>query len=152
MAKGGDITKWEPFGGVSRLRREMDRLFEDFFGPRRGLPVPLEGEWAPPLDVAETADQVVVKAELPGMDPKDINITMTGDLLTIKGEKKSEREETKESYHLVERSYGSFARTVTLPAAVDADKIDAKYEKGVLTITCPKKEVVKPKAIEIKSA
>jgi HSP20 family protein len=130
----------------------MDRLFEDFFGPRRWGLVPWEGEWAPPLDLAETADQVVVKAEVPGIDAKDINITLSGDLLTIKGEKKSEREETKESYHLVERSYGSFARSVTLPAAVDVDKIEAKYEKGVLTVTCPKKEAVKPKAIEIKTA
>jgi HSP20 family protein len=94
---------------------------------------------------------VVVKAEVPGIDPKNINITLAGEVLTIKGEKKSEREETKESYHLVERSYGSFSRSLTLPAAVNVDKIDAKYEKGVLTVTCPKKEKVKAKAIEIKA-
>jgi HSP20 family protein len=152
MAKGGEIVKREPVGEVSRLRREMDRVFENFFGPRRWGLLPWEGEWAPPLDVAETADQVVVKAEIPGMDPKDINLSLTGDQLTIKGEKKSEREETKENYHLVERSYGSFARSVTLPAAVDEDKIEAKYDQGVLTVTCPKKEVVKPKAIKIKTA
>ena len=92
-----------------------------------------------------------MKAEVPGMDAKDINISVTGDALTIKGEKKSEREETEENYHLVERSYGSFSRSLTMPAAVDLDKIEAKYDKGVLTITCPKKEEVKPKAIEIKT-
>jgi HSP20 family protein len=152
MSKGGEIAKREPAGGVSRLRREMDRVFEDFFGPRGWGLQPCTEEWAPPLDVAETADKVVVKSEIPGMDPKEIDLSLTGDQLTIKGEKKSEREETKENYHVTERSYGSFARSVTLPAAVEADKIEARYEKGVLTITCPKKEVVKPKAIEIKSA
>jgi len=150
MAK--ELVKWEPFREVSRLRREMDRLWEDFFGPRGRELRPWEGQWAPAMDVSETADQIVVKAEVPGIDPQNINITLTGDVLAIKGEKKSEREETKESYHLVERSYGSFSRSLTLPAAVNADKIDAKYEKGVLTITCPKKERVKPKAIEIKAA
>ncbi|HAY21302.1 MAG TPA: molecular chaperone [Desulfobacterales bacterium] len=149
MAK--ELVKWEPFREVSRLRREMDRVFEDFFGPRRWGLIPWEGEWTPAMDVAETDEQVVVKAEIPGIEPKEINISLTGDVLTVKGEKKSEREEKKENYHLVERSYGAFSRSVTLPAAVDADKIDAKYEKGVLTITCPKKEAVKPKQIEIKA-
>ena len=104
------------------------------------------------MDVAETPEKVTVKAELPGLDPKEIDISLVGDLLTIKGEKKSEREENKENYHLVERSYGSFSRALRLPAAVDIDQIDAKYDQGVLTITCPKKEPVKPKAIEIKTA
>ena len=149
MAK--ELMKREPMGELGRLRREMDRLWEDFLSPRFWGWRPWESEWAPPVDVSETADQVVVKAEVPGIDPKAINITLAGDVLTVKGEKKSEREETKENYHVVERSYGSFSRSLTLPAAVDVDKIDAKYEKGVLTITCPKKEEVKPKTIEIKA-
>ena len=103
------------------------------------------------MDVAETEGEVVVKAEVPGIDPKEINISLSGDVLTVKGEKKSEREEKKENYHLVERSYGAFLRSVTLPAAVNADKIEANYDKGVLTITCPKKEKVKPKQIQIKA-
>jgi len=145
-----EVVKWEPFREVSRLRREMDRFWEDFFGPgplwRRG------GEgWLPAVDVAETPEKVTVKVEVPGIDPKNLDISLVGDLLTIKGEKKSERQETKESYHLVERSHGSFSRALRLPAAVNADKIEAQYEKGVLTITCPKKEVVKPKAIIIKT-
>jgi HSP20 family protein len=147
-----DLMEWKPFREVSRLRREMDRLWDDYFGAgRRGLR-PLEAEWAPAVDVSETAEEVVVKAEVPGMEAKDIDISLSGDILTIKGEKKSEREETKENYHLVERSYGSFSRAIRLPAAVDADKIEARYEKGVLTVTCPKKELVKPKAITIKTA
>jgi HSP20 family protein len=147
-----ELMAWKPFREVSRLRREMDRLWDDFFGPGRRALQPLVEEWVPAMDLSETADKVVVKAEVPGMEPKDIDISLSGDLLTIRGEKKSEREEKKENYHLVERSYGSFSRSVRLPAAVNADKIEARYEKGVLTITCPKKEKVKPKAIEVKTA
>lgn len=146
----GEVVKWEPFREVSRLRREMDRFWEDFFGPgplsQRGVE-----EWIPAVDVAETPEKVTVKAEVPGIEPKNLDISLVGDLLTIKGEKKSERQETKENYHLVERSHGSFSRALRLPTAVDANKIEAQYEKGVLTITCPKKEVVKPKAITIKT-
>jgi HSP20 family protein len=146
-----DIMEWKPFREVSRLRREMDRLWDDFFGPGRKALRPLEAEWAPAVDVSETVDKVEIKAEVPGMEAKDIEISLSGDLLTIKGEKKSEREEKKENYHLVERSYGSFSRSLKLPAAVAADKIEASYKQGVLSITCPKKEEAKPKAIEIKA-
>jgi len=147
-----DLMEWRPFREVTRLRREMDRLWDDYFGSgRRGLQ-PLQAAFAPAVDVKETAEAVVVKAEVPGMDAKDINISVTGEVLTIKGEKKSEREEKEQNYHLVERSYGSFSRSLVLPAAVDLDNINAKYDKGVLTVTCPKKEEVKPKPIEIKTA
>lgn len=146
-----DLMEWKPFREVSRLRREMDRLWDEFFGPGRRAFQPLEAEWVPAVDVAETPDKVVVKAEVPGIEAKEIDISLSGDVLTIKGEKKSEREEKKENYHLVERSYGSFSRSLRLPASVEADKIEATYKQGVLTVTCPKKEKVKPKAIEIKS-
>jgi HSP20 family protein len=146
-----DIVEWKPFREVSRLHREMDRLWDEFFGPGRKAFQPLEAKWSPAVDVSETADKVVIKAEVPGMEAKDIEISLSGDVLTFKGEKKSEREEKKENYHLVERSYGSFTRSLRLPAAVDADKIEAKYKQGVLSITCPKKEEAKPKAIEIKA-
>ena len=147
-----DLMEWRPFREVSRLRREMDRLWDDYYGSRRRGLQPLQAEFAPAVDVKETAEAVVVKAEVPGMEAKEIKIAVTGDILTIKGEKKSEREEKEGNYHLVERSYGSFSRSLTLPAAVDRDKIEARYDKGVLTVTCPKKEAVKPKAIEIKTA
>ncbi|RJR41740.1 MAG: Hsp20/alpha crystallin family protein [Deltaproteobacteria bacterium] len=146
-----DIVEWKPFREVSRLRREMDRLWDDFFGPGRKALRPMEMEWAPAVDVSETADLVVIKAEVPGMEAKDIDISLAADVLTIKGEKKSAREEKKENYHLVERTYGSFSRSLKLPAAVDADQIEASYKQGVLTISCPKKEEAKPKAIEIKA-
>ena len=139
-----DLMEWRPFREVSRLRREMDRLWDDYFGPgRRGLQ-PLQAEFAPAVDVKETAEAVVIKAEVPGMAAEEISLAVTGDVLTIKGEKKSEREEKEENYHLVERSYGSFSRSLKLPAAVDVDKIEARYDQGVLTVTCPKKEAVKP--------
>jgi HSP20 family protein len=147
-----ELMEWKPFREVSRLRREMDRLWEDFFGAGRRALRPLEAEWAPAVDVSETADKVTIKAEVPGMEPKNLDISLSGDVLTIKGEKKSEHEEKKENYHLVERSYGSFSRSLRLPAAVEAEKIEATYEQGVLTITCPKKEEVRPKPIEIKTA
>jgi HSP20 family protein len=147
-----EVVKKQPGREVSRLRREMDRLFEDFFAPQAGWGwQPWEGEWTPAVDVSETPEQVTVKAELPGLDPKEIDISLTGNILTLKGEKKSAREEKKENYHVVERSYGSFSRSLALPAAVNADKIEARFDQGVLTVTCPKKEPVKPKAIEIKT-
>ena len=137
MAK--DLMEWRPFREVSRLRREMDRMWDDYFGFGRKALQPLVMEWIPAVDVSETADKILVKAEVPGMDANDINISVTGDVLTIKGEKKSEREEKEENFHLVERTYGSFARSLTLPAAVDMDKIEATYQNGVLTVTCHKK-------------
>ncbi len=146
-----DIMEWRPFREVSRLRREMDRLWDDYFGPGRKAFAPTAMEFSPSVDVAETADKVVVTAEVPGIDVNDIDISLTGDILTIKGEKKSEREEKEENYHLVERSYGSFARSLQLPAGVQADKIEATYKQGVLTVTCPKKEEIKPKPIDIKT-
>lgn len=144
-----DIMEWKPFKEVTKLRSEMDRLWDDYFGSGRRAFKP--EIWVPSVDVSETNEKIVVKAEIPGMDSKDIDISLSGDILTIKGEKKSEREEKDENYHLVERSHGSFARSLRLPVAVEADKIEAAYKQGVLTVTCPKKEDVKPKAIEIKA-
>jgi HSP20 family protein len=147
-----DLIQWRPFREVTRLRNEMDRLWDDYFGPGRRAFRPLEEAWMPAVDVAEAADKITVKAEIPGMEAKDIEISMVGDTLSIKGEKKSEREEKDENYHMVERTYGSFNRTMKLPAAVDPDKVEATYKNGVLTVTLPKQEEVKPKAIEIKAS
>jgi len=146
-----DLIQWKPFREVSRLRSEMDRLWDEYFGAgRRGLQ-PLEEAWLPAVDVSESEDKITVKAEIPGLEAKDIDISMSGDTLTIKGEKKTETEEKEENYHLVERSYGSFRRAMKIPATVDADKVEATYKNGVLTVVLPKKEEVKPKAIEIKA-
>lgn len=144
-----ELTPWRPFGEVSSLRREMDRLWENFFG-ERSLPRMWEREWAPSLDVSETKDNFVVKAEVPGIDAKDIDISLTGDVLSIKGEKKQEREEKEEDHHLVERSYGSFSRSIRLPAEVEPGKIKASHKNGILKVTLPKSERVKAKEVKIK--
>lgn len=146
-----DLEQWKPFREVTRLRREMDRLWDEYFGPSRRALQPMEEAWMPAIDVSETGEKITVKAEIPGMEAKDIDIAIVGDTLTIKGEKKTEREEKEENYHIVERSYGSFSRSMKLPAAVEPDKVEATYKNGVLTVVCPKKEEVKPKAIEIKA-
>jgi HSP20 family protein len=143
-----DLVQWRPFREVSRLRSEMDRLWDEYFGPGRRALQPMEEAWIPAVDVSETADKITVKAEIPGMEANDIEISMVGDTLTIKGEKKVEREEKEENYHMVD---GSFSRAMKLPAAVDSDKVDATYKNGVLTVVLPKKEEVKPKPIEIKA-
>jgi HSP20 family protein len=146
-----ELVKWSPFHEISRLRDEMDRIWEDFLGSRRRALRPMTGEWVPAVDISDTADKVMVKVEAPGMDAKNIQISLSGDILTIRGEKKAEKEEKDENFYLVERSYGSFARSLRLPAAVEADKVEASYKEGVLTITCPKKEELKPKQIPIKA-
>ena len=138
-----DIMKWPEIPTFSSLQREMDRLFEDFF--RRG------GLMRPSVDVVETDDTVVVKAELPGMEPKDVDISVSGDKLTIKGERKAEKEEKGKTFYRMERGYGSFCRTIELPASVEADKAKADYKNGVLEITLPKTEQVKAKKIPIKT-
>jgi HSP20 family protein len=123
--------------------------FLDGFEPAN--PRVAQQEWLPAFDVSETSEEIVVQAELPGMEIKDIDITLTDGLLTIKGEKKKEKEDKQEHYHRVERVYGSFSRSFRLPAEVRADAIDAKYRDGVLVVTLPKAEEVKPKRIEVTS-
>ena len=132
------------------MKRDIDRLWDSFF--EEGLRSRVEGEeeWLPALDRAETDNEIVVKAEVPGMDPKDIDISLSDGMLTIKGEKKQEREEKESDYHLIERSYGAFSRSVQLPKEVQRNKIKASYKNGVLSITLPKSEEAKKKEITIK--
>ena len=150
-----ELTVWKPFGELAPfrdfewMRRDMDRLWNSFF-ERGTLRSEEGGEWLPSLDVAETKNEIVVKAEVPGLEAKDIDISLSNGLLTIKGEKKEEREEKEENYHLVERSYGSFARSIRLPNEVQSDKINASYKNGVLKIVLPKSEEAKKKEIKIK--
>jgi HSP20 family protein len=143
-----EISPWRPFE-FEKMRREMDRLWDSFFEgkPRRARE---EGEWFPSLDVSETKGDLVVKAELPGIDPKDIDISLNEGVLTIKGEKRQEKEEKEEGYHLIERSYGSFTRSIRLPREIQNEKINASYKNGVLKITLPKSEEAKKKEIKIK--
>ena len=145
-----ELIPWKPFGReLSTFRREMDDLFGRFFG---GFPLTsrMAEEWAPSVDVSETKDSFVVKAELPGLEANDVNVSISEDMLTIKGEKKKEEEEKDEHHHYVERYYGSFQRTFQLPSSVKAEKIDASFDKGVLKITLPKKPEARKKEIEVK--
>jgi len=148
MAK--ELTIWRPFRELERMRREMDRLWDSFFEERPRRRVEEVGEWLPSLDLSETKNDLVVKAELPGIDPKDIDISLANDVLTIKGEKKQEKEEKEEDYHLIERSYGAFTRSIRLPREVQSDKINASYKNGILRVTLPKSEEAKKKEIKIK--
>jgi HSP20 family protein len=126
----------------------MDRLFERFMGEVPGPELP-GGTWEPRLDVSETKDTLTIKAELPGIEAKDLEVSVSGDILTIRGEKKQEKEEKDERRHMVERSYGAFARMVRLPAPVAQDQIKANFKNGVLTISLPKTEEAKQKAIPV---
>jgi len=127
----------------------MEKLWDRFFG-ERPLMKAFSGEWSPSVDVSETEDKLVVSAELPGLEAKDVNVSISGDLLIIKGEKKKEKEEKDEHHHYIERYAGSFQRSFRLPVAIQCDKVEASFKKGVLKITLPKSEEAKKKAIEIK--
>ncbi len=145
MAK--HLTTWDPFREMVSLRDELDRLFDSVFGrlPRERA----ETYWAPPLDIEENDDSIVVRVELPGMNKEDIKVSLSGDTLTISGERKQESERKGKTYYRVERAYGKFQRTVTLPAEVEGDKAKASYKAGVLELVLPKSEKSKAKEITI---
>jgi HSP20 family protein len=142
------IQLWDPFREAVSLRDAMNALLQESF-IRPGSLLPLDGSAVPPLDVSETEDQLVIKASVPGVKPEDVQITVQGDTLTIRGECRSEEEKTGERWHLRERHFGSFQRSVSLPAPVDSDKAQASHEHGVLTLTLPKTEEAKPRPIKI---
>jgi HSP20 family protein len=146
------LQRWEPFRELRRVEEEMDRLWHGLArrGPWFGL-MGSEGLFVP-LDVYQTKDQVVVKASLPGVKPEEVEISTSGNTLTIKGETKEEKEIKEADYLLSEHRYGSFRRTVTLPEGVDTDKAEASFAEGVLTINIPKKDEVKPKTLKIQVA
>ena len=144
------ITRWDPFQEMVSLRDAMDRLFqESVIRPTTRL---LTREIGPAMDIYGTDNEVMVKCALPGVRPEDVDISMTGDLLTIKGEMKVDETIKQEDYYLQERRYGAFTRSVTIPMPVVADKAEAKFEHGVLTVTLPKAEEVKPRSIKVKAA
>ena len=143
------IVRWEPFQNVMAGQRDLDQVFKDAFRPFYGDGELSTRTWAPPVDIFENADNIVLKAELPGIDPKDVEIRVEDNTLYLKGERKFEQEVKEENYHRVERSYGSFARSFSLPNSIDADKVVADYKDGLLTLTMPKREEAKPKTIKI---
>ncbi len=143
------IVRWRPFRDLVSIQDEMNRLFDDFFGRPLARTEWTEGVWSPTVDVSEDKDNVIIRAEMPGTKKEDVNISIQDNVLTLKGEKKQEKEEKDKNYHRVERSYGSFCRSFQLPTSVKTDKIKANYRDGVLNITLPKTEEVKPKQIPI---
>jgi len=145
-----DIIPWKPFGELNTLRRDLDSMWNRFFPETPFFERYTTHEWLPTIDLTETKDKLLIKAELPGLDAKDVDLSITGDILTIKGEKKGEEETKDEHHYFVERYCGTFQRQIRLPAYVKTDKVDAKFDKGILTITLPKTEEAKKKAIKIK--
>jgi HSP20 family protein len=139
-----------PWTGMASMKQEMDRLVDRFFEAKWNE-LPALGEWAPSMDISETKDSLVAKIEAPGLDEKDIQVALQENLLTIKGEKKHEKEEKDEHFHRVERSYGAFTRSVRLPVAVDASKVTATFKNGLLTVTLPKTPAAKGTTIPIKA-
>ncbi|MDD8017466.1 MAG: Hsp20/alpha crystallin family protein [Bacteroidota bacterium] len=150
-----EITRWSgefpAFCGIELLRRDVNRMFDEFF---RGDVLADESflghDWSPAVDVVENDEAYVLKAEIPGMNKDDVKITLENNVLTIRGEKKNENEKEEGNFHRVERSYGMFERSFTIPGSIKVNDIDAQYNNGILTMTLPKAEESKPKMIEVK--
>jgi len=137
------LSTWNPFEELAGFRRVFDEPFEG---------VTSTGEWRPLMDVVETKDGITLKVEAPGIKQEDINISLEDNTLTVKGERKNESEVSEEGYTRIERSYGTFQRSVVLPPTVDANRVKATYKDGVLEIQLPKKEEARPKAIKVETA
>jgi HSP20 family protein len=144
---GTSVARWEPVQGLGDIQQEMNRLFDSFFG-RPSMAQATERIWIPLVDLHETKDDVVVTFEVPGVREKEIHLSITGDLLTVRGERKWEREQ-EATFHRVERAYGKFERTVPLPVPVQSAKVKATYRDGLLEVTLPKAEEVKPREIKV---
>jgi HSP20 family protein len=146
-----ELMNTHPFKDIEKVRSEMDRLMDTFlFGVPQTGDFWEEAEWLPAVDVTETKNEILVSVEIPGMDPKEFDISLNEGTLTIQGEKRQEKMEKEENYHFVERRYGTFTRSILLPQEVESDKISASYKNGVLTVTLPKSEGTKRKEIKIK--
>jgi HSP20 family protein len=139
------LVRWEPARELSTLQSEMNRLFQAFFDG--------DGEtarqWAPAMDLMDAGDHLVLKADLPGLSEDDVRIEVRDDVLTVSGERKSEHEQKRNGYYRVERAFGGFSRSLTLPEGVDADRIEASFDKGVLEVRIPKPEERQPRRIAI---
>jgi len=146
------LIRWEPSREINSLQSEMNRLFNTFFDTPtssngRALP-----RWVPAMDLVETEDHFVLRADLPGLAEDDVSIELEDNVLTVSGERRTDDEDRKEGYYRVERAYGAFSRQLTLPEGVDADAVEAAFDKGVLEVRIPKPEQRKPRKVEIKAA
>ena len=143
------IVRWEPFRGLLTTQDRFNRLFNETIPQLFGEEGWASRAWAPPVDIYETDQDLVLKAELPGVDPKDVEVRVEDNTLYLKGQRNIQKEVKEENYHRVERSYGTFSRTFALPSSIDADKVTAEYKDGVLTLRMSKREEAKPKTIKI---
>lgn len=143
------IVRWEPLRDLLTTQDRFNRLLNETFSHVFGDEGVSARAWAPAIDIFETDDNLVLKAELPGVDPKDVELRVEDSTLYLKGQRKFEHEVKEENYHRQERSYGSFSRTFAMPSGIDADRVKAEYKDGLLTLTMPKREEAKPKTIKI---
>ena len=145
------LTTRRPMRNLFNLHNEMGRIFGDAFGSQEGGTDTEETYWIPTVDISETENGYEIRAELPGVSEDDVNVSVTDNLLTVKGEKRQEKETQGKNYHRVERRYGSFQRSFTLPRHIDSSGINAEFKDGILTLGIPKAEVAKPTEISIKA-
>ena len=143
------IMRWRPIRGMLSLQDEMNKVFDEFFGRIPGRVEDEESVWNPNVDISESGNWITINAEIPGMTKEDIKISIQNNTITLRGEKKQEKEEKDINHHRVERSYGAFVRSFSLPTPVETDKVKASYKSGVLKIVLPKTEEVKPKEIPV---
>ena len=142
------LVRWDPFKNLMSLQDRMNRLFEETVQRGQGEPLS-QGTWMPAVDIYETGNEVVLTAELPGMEMEDIDIQVRDNILTIKGDRRMEKSVKEDTYHRVERAYGAFSRSFTLPQMVEHEKISASYSKGLLEVRMPKSSKAKPQQIKI---
>src|SRR5207237_1719889 len=146
------LTRWDPVREFSTLQdrlNRMNRLFRESFSPESPEEALITSNFVPPMDIYEDEHNIALKMEVPGIDEKDIDVRVAGNTLTVHGERKFEKEEKEENYRRVERQYGSFTRSFTLPSTVDAEKVQAHYDKGILKVQLAKKAEAKPKQIKV---
>jgi HSP20 family protein len=152
MPRSDTLVRWDPFRDLVSIQDELNRLFGRTFTGGESMRPGAAGSWMPAMDVFETEGSFVAKLELPGIEPGDVDVAVEDHVLTVTGAREFSSEASEESYHRVERRYGSFTRSITLPQTADVDKVNASFDKGVLTIEVPKVERAKPKKIEIKAS
>jgi HSP20 family protein len=145
------LERWDPFRDLMTIQNEVHRLFGRTFGDGE-LGTGTTGTWAPAVDVYESGDRFLVSVELPGIDPADVEVSVEDSTLTVRGERRFVHEEKEGSVQRIERRYGAFSRTLTLPSTVNPDKVEATFDKGILTIVVPKREEAKPRKIQVKAS
>jgi HSP20 family protein len=146
------LVRWDPFRDLVSIQDELSRLFGRTYGGSEAMRPSAGGVWMPSMDVYETEDKIVAKVELPGIDPSKVDVSVEDSTLTVSGDREFSDEVKEENYHRVERRYGSFTRAITLPQTADTEKVDASFDKGVLTIEIAKAEKAKPKKIQVKAS